>query len=186
MIGLQTRNFSASPGVSRGWRRLETQTIASAQASADFTSRIDGSHRFYKVKGWAIPDTDAVTLLARLAVAGVFQSGATDYKWSLNRVNEAGNSFDAGSAADSSVRMAVGVGSAAGEAVEFELSLTDPADTNFNTLLDFEGAYESSSALLTNMSGGGRLQSASAVNGLQLLFGTGNIALAELVLWGLN
>ncbi len=172
-----------SPG---SWALIETQT-ASGSATRDFAALPEGYRDFMVVISDVVPATDGAVLWARVSVAAAFKSGASDYGWALTQVLTSSAETNDGDVADSEWQISPAVGSAAGEGITAVLILFDPESTANRAKIMVDGIAERSDGIFSRYMAGGRAVGTigvSAVDGIQFLFSSGNIASGTFTLYG--
>lgn len=158
---------------------ITSGTIASAQATLSITipAGYKSVHlRFHNF----VPVTDGVQLYLRVAVGGVYQSGVADYRWQQNVSSSATQD-----ASDSEIELTLNSGNAAGEHCWGTIDIFNPDDTTGPKDVAALGGYlNTGGSTLTFADSGAYIGSNSAINGLQLLFSSGNIASGVYALYG--
>jgi hypothetical protein len=169
---------------------IERKTGA-AVASYDFVTGIGATYRTYKLIGWLQPATDDVELWLRISDDGgsTFEADAADYAYWMDGRDGGGNIRTANSAGDTKLRFCtsdatLAVGNAASERIQFEITFSAPNSTAFTKLFDIKHSYRASTGAVVVSHGGGESTATAAVNGIQLLFESGNIATGDVTLYG--
>jgi hypothetical protein len=120
-----------------------------------------------------LPDTDSVSLNMRFSQSAVFLSGASDYEWGIH-------TYDARvtDAADTKITIATPAwGNAAGETGTITVRIFRPSATAFRKAANWQGYFHSTSGEPIATHGGGALiANTNAIDGVQFLFTSGNIA----------
>ncbi len=168
---------------SGSWTKIETKT-ASSSATIDFTT-LSGTYRDFKVIGSAVvPVTDPADLLCRISVAASFQSEATDYRWQTAELDSAAWVLTEDTS-DPSIKIMADVGGKPVESMSFELALPHPAGTVLYKSIGIKarGIDGSGNITLTESTGFYDF-AASAVDGIQFLFSSGNIESGTFTLYG--
>lgn len=168
---------------------IESQS-PSGVSSADFTTGIDSDHRRYIFEVTDIvPATDGEILQLQVSNDGgsTWQSGASDYAYALDGLNDAGTSITVSSTGDTHVRLSSGnVGNAAGEAASATVTLSDPSGTSVDQLVGIKSGDIRSGGGLGHISGYGRYLTAEAIDGVRFQFANGNISSGTIELVGVN
>lgn len=172
--------------------KISTAT-ASTSASIDFTG-LTSSYFLYILRYSNLqPATDATTLILRTSTDGgsTYDSGASDYSWSLFQADESGTESGAADTADSSITVlgeagsSDEMGSASNELGAGTIYLFNPSATKY-TFVFCQGTYfNEATQLITNYTGGYRI-SAADVDAFQLLMDSGNISIGDFVLYGVS
>lgn len=176
------------PEHATGMVLLATAT-ASADATVDFTSGIDGTYDEYVFALQNVtPATDGVILWLRTSTDGgsSWDAGASDYQsvtWSFQH-NFSGSS---GSPTDDKIVLAgntFAVGSAAGEnGVSGRVHVAQPSVAHEVEVWG-QGVYMADDGELAGVISRGRRNAAADVNGLRFLFSSGNIESGKFKLYG--
>lgn len=161
---------------------------ASSSAAIEFTGLSSAYHE-YELHMWGVrPETDAVILRARASTDGVSYDSGTNYNDAGLRRNDTASGADFGSAARAYLSLSgeVQVGNPATRLLNGILRIYHPSETTGFKSFQWDTNFVSSSANLTRVIGAGRYLSATAIAGLQLSFGTGNIARGVFALFGVR
>lgn len=172
----------------KGYGRLVLISSASASndATIDFTSGIDGKYAAYLLVGTTVhPATDSQGILLRISIASSFISA--DYRWVSSQVFDNATASLIGSTSDSSIKMQDTIGNATGESVAFAAIISNPADTvREKHIFGITGGHDASVAETATYFSGSYRGATSAIDGLRVLFASGNIATGEFSLYGLG
>jgi hypothetical protein len=168
------------------WTLLETQT-ASASATIDFTSGIDSSYKNYKIIfSEVLTSADGALFRLQTGNGGVFDSGASDYMYSvLGFTNSTSDSDTQGSNTHIPISPS-GVGTATGEGVQGELTIFNPSGTSM-----YKGIHcssiniDSTSATPTIAAVAGFRKEEVAIDRVRFLMSSGNIASGTFKLYGI-
>lgn len=174
---------------------LQTQTISSAVASVVFTSGINSTYKKYEVDLIDItPSTDDVGLLMRTSSNGgtSYDSGASDYstagqQWWSASTGGIGISVNNSSAVIlSSIGGTIGISNVTSEnALSGLFTLFDPSNTTrykaFMSQVTFSLAAANFNGLCL---ASGQRKATSAVNAIQFIMSSGNIASGTFKLFG--
>lgn len=178
-----------------GWTVI-TASDPSAVASLAFTASIGSTYDCYAIVGRLIPATDNRILYLRVSTDGGsnWKSGASDYGWVViggyASADGVATAEDSGDTADAQIKLtgsgAAGVGNATNEGCEFTLYFHAPSSTavhkRFNGVVS--GLDASGNPFVATFAG--VYKATTAINGVQFLFHTGNIASGHVVLYGLK
>lgn len=190
---LKTQGAGANPvWANGGLVPLSRVTGADVAAYTWTTAGWFTTYRTLKLIGWLQPVADDVELWVRVSDDGgsSYEADASDYAYWWDARDGGGSTQTKNSAGD--VKIAIGssnasnsVGNASNERIQFEITLNNPNSAAFYKLFDIKASYIGAGGTLIAGQGGGASLAAAAVNGLQLLFESGNIALGDVTLYGL-
>lgn len=174
-----------------GYTLLATNTTAGA--TMDFITNINSTYEAYMFSLVnVLPATDDVGLWLRVYVAGVAQSGVSDYDWAVNG-RSGGTGIVNNDTADSEFEMIdsalaanLAVGNASTEGVEGEVYIYNPASTAMHKRIKAHLAWSNASGNAGIIQSGGIYKGTSAVDGIQFLFESGNIASGTIRMYGLR
>jgi len=172
----------------RDWELLGTAS-ASASSSVDFETSINSTYHAYKILiAGLVPASDAVDLFLRIGTGGTptYQSGASDYGWAITTTETGNVGSGLSDDADSEVAIATGVGTGANEDLCGEITIYDPSNTGFNTMVTYNISQRTSAALTRTTVGAGQYLADTAVTAIRLIMSSGNIASGEFRLYGLR
>lgn len=185
-----TRNtFLTGVGVPKGTALLATYTPSSA-ASVDITSVISSSFDIYDIEIALQPATDSVSLFLKTSTnnGSSWESGAI---YGSQYVDHAGATVTA-AAGTTSTSMEIcrsNVGNAAGEGIVVTIRLHNLGSLSGFPLAvhcSWNGLILDASGVMRALQGSGfRVTGASAINAVQLLFESGNIAAGTVRVYGL-
>ena len=175
--------FQASTG---GLVPLATAT-ASTSASIDFATGIDGTYDEYVVKYFDVrPATDSVAFYIRVSTDGgsSWVSGAGTYQYA-NQGNYAGgaNTTDSSTSATQIQISQRSFGNATSEIATGEIHLMSPSTSEQTIIHGLESHKDQTGAITTSNFAGIHL-STTAVNGIQVLFSSGDITSGVFHLYG--
>lgn len=163
---------------------LDYQSITS-QSAVTVTGKITADFKQYRFSGRNIkPATDGATTLLRTSSnnGSSYDSGASDYiTW---RAAFESSTHSGGSGATSIQMTAAGIGNASTESLNFDVDFYDPLETSLHKLFKGETWYLFTDSAPYGSIFNGKRSSSSAVNALQFLFSSGNIASGEFFLYG--
>lgn len=174
-------------GGSGAWTLIETIDITSSTATWDSTTLSTSYFAYVIVIEQALPVTDDVHFILRTSDDGgtTFDSTSNDYYWSLSEQGASNDNY----ATATDIRLAEDVGNTSGgEGVSGTIWIYNPANSSYRTRLV-------SNCICMNEYGvgrpkitvaGGQRQAAEANDAVQLLFDSGNIAVLQAKLFGVN
>jgi len=188
-----TNSIEVSSAATGGALTKISTATASTSASIDFTG-LTSSYFLYIIRYSNLqPATDATTLILRTSTDGgsSYDSGASDYSWSLFQANESGSESGSADTADSSITV-LGVaggsdemGSGANEMGCGNIYIFNPSAAKYSFVFCQGTYFNEATQLITNYSGGYRI-SAADVDAVQLLMDAGNISIGDFVLYGVS
>lgn len=151
--------------------RFITSGTVSAAATLDLTIPADCDVMEIDLWGW-VPATDDVSLFMRFSQSGSFLAGASDYRW--------GGTFAAvaqGDSADSEIEVAQRWGNVGGEYGHGTIRIFRPSTAGIHKFATFKINHHNLLGTYIEDSGGGDfVLNTNAIDGVRLLFGSGNIA----------
>jgi hypothetical protein len=148
---------------------VESGTV-SAAATKDFTIPANCDELEISLWNWR-PATDNVELWMRFSQASTFLAGAADYKWGGTIAAAAANDSN-----DSEIAMATAWGNAAGEFGHIKINISRPLAAATVKAVLWRGAYHNTIGNYVATDGGGELlANTNAIDGVRLLFSSGNI-----------
>jgi hypothetical protein len=170
---------------------LQTQS-ASASATIDFTSSIDSTYSEYEFHIInAVPSTDGDNLRARTSAnAGVsWDSGATDYSWTIAAINAAstlavGSDNGRDYAQLNSTQGVSNVSSNSG--YNGIIKLFNPSASNKCSFVVSGSYYQNTNAIQYPLFGNFQRLAASACNGVRFYFSSSSIASGTFKLYGVK
>lgn len=188
-----TNSLTLSSSATGGALTKISTATASASASITFTG-LSSTYFLYMIRYSNLaPATDATTLLLRTSTnnGSSWDTGASDYAWNLFQADQVGAESGAADTADSSITI-LGIaggtdemGSGTNEAGSGVIYIYNPSAAKY-TFVNSEGIYfNEATELILNTVGGYRLTT-TAVNGVQLLMDSGNIASGTFTLYGVK
>jgi hypothetical protein len=160
---------------------------ASSDATIDFTSNIDSTYDEYELHLLnVIPVTDSVSMYLRTSTnASSFDSGASDYRWDFYNINNSslGGGIDV---SDAQITLATYVGSSANElGVSAVIKLYRPSEATYSVITWLGSKMDTNGA--PNSIGGQAWRLATEdVNGIQVLFSSGNVESGLFALYGIK
>ena len=185
--GLYTKGSTFSEpllALGMGRLRLISTATASNDATVDFT--LDGNHDRYLLSGVAVvPATDAVDAWARVSIAGTYQTA--NYRWARFNSYDTPSDATLGSTSDAKITIHTGIGSAAGECIEFLLWIGGPSNTALHKhVFGTFAADDQSGAQGGGFFTGSYRGATSAIDGIRFMFSSGNVESGEFSLYGLG
>lgn len=173
----------------RSGRVLLDRQVPSAVAQVDikniFTTRYDA---YELVLTDFVPATDNVELWLRVSEdnGASFISGATDYKWALNTLTDAGTRSDGGSTGAAQMKLVGGAGNGTGESLSAVIVLP-----NMNGAKHKHATW--SAAMHTQAPAGADVRgtgiykaTTNAINAVRVMFSAGNITSGTVATYGLR
>ena len=170
--------------VSSGLVPIKTVTVSTPVAYVDFAHGsggvvMDGTYPNYKAFLDVKTESDDVHLYMRTSTnAGVsFDSGASDYAYSIDGSNQAGSQLAAGEASAAQIGLSSisTLGNATGERYCSEVTFFNPSSTDYGYVL-WTYAQINKDGVLNQGCGSGSRKSASDINGFRIIPSSGNIA----------
>jgi len=183
-----TVNMSESAGA---LVKISTAT-ASSSASISFTD-LSSTYFMYIIRFSDVqPATDSTFLAMRTSTnnGSSYDSGASDYVWAMNYINQAGSENGENDTADSWIRI-IGdngindMGTGTNEKGSGVIYLYNPSAAKY-TFINSEAFFFNEDLENTNVYVGGFRASAADVDAVQLLMSSGNIASGSFVLYGVK
>ncbi len=179
--------------ISSAWLRgvpiLQTIWSPSAAASVDIVSSL-GTYDTYFLDFYLVPATDGVMLNLRTdsSNGASFDSGGSDYAHQTSHV--ASSQFIQASSATTAILLAGSasagnIGNATNEGVAGRLIIHNRGSGTRYPILSWVGGYLNTSTSLVAVTGSGVRNSAAAIDAVQFLFSSGNIASGSIRVWGM-
>lgn len=160
----------------------------SSAASVDFTDLSSAYQAYLLVFDSFLPATDAVNLILRTSTdnGSSFDASGGDYAWAVTQSLN-GTVGGSGNAGDSEITLnKETIGNVAGEEISGRVVVYDPSASNY-TKVTWEAIHRrASDQQPCALAGGAEREEAAAVDAVQLLFSSGNIASGEIRLYGLR
>lgn len=168
------------------WVKI-TSSEASSSASIDFTG-LSGTYLAYRViiNGLKAA-SNQTTLYFRTSTdnGSNFDEGASDYQWGFLETDTSSNSASVDTA-DSEIQMTSNEnGDQSNETADLEVYVYDPSAATFTKVI-WSCIMSDDSTTRRAYNGGGYRQDTTAVNAIQFLMDSGNIASGTFVLYGLE
>jgi len=182
-----TSYTDATGDVLGAWHLIETQTITSSTSTVDFTTGIDSTYDSYVLVGsLVVPVNDAVAANIQVHSGGAWKTA--NYQSAVRSHDSDGGLGIVGSNSNGgAVTMANSVGSATGEAISFTLTLHNPSNTAIYKHIDGSSTWDQSSGnTVHTLFGGSWKAGTGAVDGIRMLFGSGNIESGKFSLYGVK
>ena len=181
-----TGNITSGGDQIAGMYLIETQT-ASSSATIDFTTGIDSTYDSYVLVGsLVVPVNDAVAANIQVHSGGVWKTA--NYQSAVRSHDSDGGLGIVGSNSNGgAVTMANDVGSDVGEGISFTLTLHNPSNTAIYKHIDGSSTWDQSSGnTVHTLFGGSWKAGTGAVDGIRMLFGSGNIESGIFHLYGVK
>ena len=165
---------------------LATNTISSGTATSDFTSSIDSTYKIYMFDIINLhPATDAQELRVRFSQSSSFVTAST-YDYTFTRMDGGVDHTSPREQNANNITIANNFDAASDSCLSGRLFLYDPAGTTFEKQITFHTAYTNDGDQVGSTVGSGRLDSTTAVDGLQFFMGSGNIDSAVIKMYGVT
>jgi hypothetical protein len=171
---------------------IQAQTPSSV-AALDFTTGINSTYEVYKLIGWLQPATDDVELWLRISDDGgsTFEADAADYRYRGTGNNDGGTNAALVSASDTAFDItssdaAFAVGNAAAASIRCEITVTNPDSATLKKVISSQAAWVDPSGRAIGAFKDCIVTATAAINGLRLLFESGDIAAGHVALYGLR
>jgi hypothetical protein len=187
----QVSGNNVSAYVPTGAMVLLEEHTASSSAALQFTSCISSTYDDYIFKGISlIPGTDTVSLIMQYSQNGgtSYDSTSGHYRWGYVYVGDSGAASTVNSASDSSITVGGGFTTFTASSGDFSIELFNPASTTsrLKTTEDTSLDNGSGAGLPYRYSGFSQYNiTPAAVNAVQFLFNSGNIASGTIRCYGL-
>jgi hypothetical protein len=181
---IQTQLNALAPGLTL----LQVYSPSTA-ASVDITSIISGTYSKYMITFDLRPATDSVALRLRTDSnnGASFDAGASDYQYAVTTVNSAGTVSGSASTGATQIQLGSGViGNATNEGTSGVIWLTFVGSAAMYAHFNFIVADIDTSTLPRSATGSGFRANAAAIDAVQLLFSSGNIASGTVRIYGLK
>lgn len=173
--------------------QLISTTTISNDSTVEFTD-LDQYSSYKFILHNVVPATDAVKFYARVSTdnGSTYKTGASDYRWAVNCLTDAGENIVDYDAADDAMLLS---GFDAGFEMQNdsetgwtgEIIITNPTNGSKEFFMHFMGCYQNSGASrFTHIDGGNNYQSNTAVNALQFFFSSGNLSSGTIKLYGIK
>ena len=181
-------NFKTIGRRSHGEFLIQSQT-ASASSSLDFTTGLSDTNFKYFIIRYTdlMPATDNVALWLRVSTDGgsSWRSTAGDYRWAVSFDN--GATGNTSNASDTEMELNRAVGNATNEGCSGQVLAYNLTGSSMNKRFVLDGMHVDQAGLWERSHGvGGFIFSNAAVNGLRVLFSSGNITSGTVELRGLR
>lgn len=160
-----------------------TTTVASAQATVDFTGLSTTYSHYIVVFTNIIPVTNSVNFLMRTSTdnGSTYTSAAASYSWSY-AIGAAGGVAGSGSNSDTSMQVGSGtVPNTAVSSLSGYIKILNPDNATYYT--SYHGILYSTTSPNSGVASGRRL-AAEANNAIRFLFSSGNISSGQFILYG--
>jgi hypothetical protein len=161
---------------------------ASSSATLDFTNLSNTYSSYLFVLNKILPATDNVGLIFRTSTnnGSSYDSGATDYKYAISTVNDAGVYSAVFSTGDSSGALtSTNIGNAAGRFCDATVQLFLPSDAS-NCRAYVNLAHINNTGVFKICTGAAERHTAADVDAIRFLMTSGNIASGTITLYGVS
>lgn len=191
---LKTQGAGANPtwaAVTTGLVPIERITTSSA-ATYDFQTGISSTYRSYRLVGWLQPATDDVEFWIRFSDDGgsTYEADAGDYSYRGFLNDDGGTNRGGNSNSDTKIKpmnadASLAVGNAADEFIQFDLMFSDPSGGTKGMAVQGMVAYVASTGVHVGGIFSGRIKATANIEGIRLMFESGNIATGDATLYGI-
>ncbi len=165
---------------------LTTNTITSGVSTTDFTSSIDSTYKIYMFDIINLhPQTDAQELRVRFSQSSSFVTAST-YDYTFTRMDGGVDHTSPREQNANNITIVNNFDGASDSCLSGRLFLYDPAGTTFEKQISFHTAYTNDGDQVGSTVGSGRLDSTTAVDGVQFFMGSGNIDSAVIKMYGVT
>jgi len=166
---------------------LSTTTVSSAVAEVDITSNIDSTYSHYKIMMTnVLSSTDGANLQLRFFQGGTVDTGSI-YDHAYDRLRNSSTTASISTGTDASfIGISDSLDSQSSGGLNGTVELFNPADTSHNTMVKFSHVHQRNSDTLASFRGGGRIDEATAVDGVRFFMSSGNISGGTFKLYGVN
>lgn len=168
---------------------LDTKT-ASNSASLNFTTGLDSTYDSYFFEMVdVVPQTDGAILWMRISqdTGANWKSNATDYEYAFSGRDSGSGAISGDSAGAAQIAVTRGLGNDATASVIGSINLVHPASTTKYKIFQWTASWwdDTGTQRLAKCSGAGSYNTnANAIDGVQFLMSTGNIAGGTIRLYG--
>ena len=177
---------SAAAAGGGAWTYISTVT-ASDSATVDFTSGIDSTYDMYVITYvGVVPQTNDQILNIRVSVSSSFQSGGTDYSyWTGKPIASSGSTDTDDSVGNDRLYITGQQSNSAGASVSGVLEMWGTQSTSLQQVFYYRNAGTAASQTYARVGwGSGNYLANSAIDGVQFLFASGNVASGVFRLYG--
>lgn len=168
---------------------IQSQTAA-ASASIDFTTGIDATYNEYVLAFTDVvlaTNDEQMNLRISLDGGATFKAGAADYQHSKLVTGTTGTPFDEGSTGDTIIKlMGMGQLNADASSLSGVIRFFNPAGTAKKKVFLWDLAFFRNANPRRNSGYGCYIAAATAINGVRLLAGSGNITSGTFALYGVR
>lgn len=175
---------------------LLAQQTASNDPTIDFTAAITSAFNSYLLEGLGVQpasDDSELWLRASQDAGANWLTGATDYGWQLASGHQGDTTMQRQVATDTKIVIAGGSGStqapgnASGESVSFAARVYRPAASGLYKLIELRSVFLRADGTVWHQAGAGFYKgNTDAIDGLRVLFESGNIAAGVFNLYGVR
>lgn len=175
------------PGNQIGLNLIQTQTAA-ASAVIDFMTGITSTYDKYLLALTDVmPATNAVDLWLRFLQTGTPVTSGYYHSRAAHQLNTASPTWQlAGSASDAKIILAGSESNNGGHGVDMTVMIHHPSASNRVPSVNYSGLYVQSDTNGYAVQGAGVWNSQAAIDGLRIMFSSGNIQTGTLSLYGVR
>lgn len=189
-VNITGGSISGVAGIGGAWELIGTAT-ASNSAAVEFTGLSSSYFMYMVVIDQLVPANDDVGLWMRTSTNGgsSYDSGSTDYAWSMFMLAADGSPSPNPQGDDSDSEISVcgfipGIGNAANESCMVIVNIFNPSGAGFTKIVG-QGTFEEDGGDQVMVNSAGIRLSAADVDAIQFLMSAGNIASGTFKLYGL-
>jgi hypothetical protein len=186
--GVFVNGSSISPTAANGASKvlLASQT-ASSSSSIAFTSSINSTYPIYVIEWWNVkPSADGAQFQFQTSTNGGSSYG-TSYKKAAKIITSGGTDSSSTSAADTVITVASsGIGNAAEESCDGQLTFTNPTSSSLYKHIRFNSSYIKEDGVLYSEVGAALQVSTSDIDAVRFVMSTGTISSGEFRLYGIK
>jgi hypothetical protein len=175
--------------VGSGALTLLSTVTASASATVDIESTFSSTYDSYMLVGTGITAAnDGVNLFAQMKLGGAYDTGA-NYVFHTQHSTSAATTYQAtNSAGATSIRIfgGDGISNNASASGNFTMYISNPSSTALRKQIYFTGSCVSYSLVHIHACGSGHNTATTALTGIRLFLGSGNITSGKFRLYGIS
>ncbi len=162
-------------------------TTVSGASALNLAAGLDGTYDVYEIDLRVAPASDNAALWMRISTdaGSTYKSGASDYRYTGQTINEAGSSsFAPQNAADSKIVLMPGIGNSTAEHAQVRITISRVSEASMYKFVRWEGeALDATPSFYETRGSGIYMADGNAIDALRFLMSTGNIT-AKAVLYG--
>ena len=177
---------SPAAGGTTGWQLLSTVT-ASNSATVDVESTFDSTYDSYVIVVTSLKSVNNnQQLWLRMKLGGSYITSG--YRFAMmQQVDDYPTYYPQVGVSQVGVLVASGLGNLAAESLNSEIIINNPTNTSLKKMVKFSGCQIDESARTSYVDGGGHAATpTTALTGIRLYAGTGNIASGKIRLYGIS